>query len=210
MGIKERKERDKNERRELILNAANEIAAIEGLDNLSIRKIASKIEYSPAIIYHYFENKEAIMEELLKRGYEKIIQGLRTVQDSNLSPKQQFEAFIRNYIAVALQNPVEYKAFLLNDSPRVLKYTGILYQGASTKPGLSIMCKGLKAIWNNPGEDENIIELTAQVIWTSIFGLLVRLIIEKDLPEEQRQRLIEHHIHLVVSGMIPTGLKISN
>jgi AcrR family transcriptional regulator len=210
MGIKERKEREKNERRELILKAASEIAANEGLDNLSIRKIASKIEYSPAIIYHYFENKEAIMEVLLKRGYQKILQGLLTVQDLNLNPKQQFAAFIRNYIAMALQNPEEYKAFLLNDSSRVLEYTGILYQGASAKPGLSIICQGLKAIWNNQGADENILELTAQIIWSSMFGLIIRLIIEKNLPEEQRQKLIEHYIHLVVNGMIPTGLGISN
>ena len=50
------------------------------------------------------------------------------------------------------------------------------------------------------------IELTAQVIWASIFGLIIRLIIEKDLPDEQRQNLIEHHINIVIDGMIPAGL----
>ncbi len=65
MSIKERKERERDERRELILNAANEIIKTEGIDNLSIRKIANKIEYSPTIIYYYFNSKELLRQKII-------------------------------------------------------------------------------------------------------------------------------------------------
>ena len=57
MGIAERKEREREEVKDLILNAAREIFLSEGYENTSIRKIATKIEYSPGIIYHHFKDK---------------------------------------------------------------------------------------------------------------------------------------------------------
>ena len=61
MGTNERKEKEREIRRELILNTAQEIISSEGIDNVSIRKIANKIEYSPAIIYYYFKDKDEII-----------------------------------------------------------------------------------------------------------------------------------------------------
>jgi AcrR family transcriptional regulator len=60
MGILERKEREKQEMRDLILNVATEMFIEEGYDKTSIRKIADKIEYSPATIYLYFKDKDEI------------------------------------------------------------------------------------------------------------------------------------------------------
>jgi len=50
LGIKERKAREIDQRRELILTVAEEIINSEGIDKLSVRKIASKIEYSPSLL----------------------------------------------------------------------------------------------------------------------------------------------------------------
>ena len=208
MGIKERKERERDQRRELILTAASEIVAKEGIDNLSIRKIANKIEYSPAIIYHYFRDKDDILEHLLTKGYQKIVNGLMSVQESADNPEQRLKGFMRKYIDMALQNPEEYKNYLLNDSPCVLGHTSVLFKGASGKrQAIGMLCQALKEICQQecPGDDQ--IELTAQVIWASLFGVIIRLIIEKDIPEEQRKNLIEHHINVVINGMIPAGCR---
>ena len=43
-----------------ILDAARELFVAEGYHNVSIRKIAEKIEYSPAAIYGYFPSKDDI------------------------------------------------------------------------------------------------------------------------------------------------------
>lgn len=56
-----------------MISAAREIIAKEGFDNLSIRKIAKKIEYSPSIIYHYFKDKDDILNSVMKSGYMKIV-----------------------------------------------------------------------------------------------------------------------------------------
>jgi len=69
MGIKERQERDREAVRRSILDAARELFVSEGYRNVSIRKIAEKIEYSPAAIYGYFPSKDHIFYALAEEGF---------------------------------------------------------------------------------------------------------------------------------------------
>src|SRR5947207_3933255 len=69
MGIKERQERDREAVSRSILDAARELFVTEGYRNVSIRKIAEKIEYSPAAIYGYFPSKDDIFLALAEEGF---------------------------------------------------------------------------------------------------------------------------------------------
>jgi AcrR family transcriptional regulator len=69
MGIKERQHRDREAVRRAILDAARELFVAEGFQNVSIRKIAERIEYSPAAIYGYFPSKDDIFFSLAEEGF---------------------------------------------------------------------------------------------------------------------------------------------
>jgi AcrR family transcriptional regulator len=69
MGIKERHERDREAVSRAILDAARELFVAEGYGNVSIRKIAERIEYSPAAIYGYFSSKDDIFYALAEEGF---------------------------------------------------------------------------------------------------------------------------------------------
>jgi len=69
MGIKERQERDREAVSRSILDAARDLFVSEGYRNVSIRKIAEKIEYSPAAIYGYFPSKDDIFYALAEEGF---------------------------------------------------------------------------------------------------------------------------------------------
>src|ERR1035437_2929293 len=69
MGIKERHERDREAVSRAILDAARELFVAEGFQNVSIRKIAERIEYSPAAIYGYFPSKDDIFFALAEEGF---------------------------------------------------------------------------------------------------------------------------------------------
>src|SRR5258705_13250060 len=69
MGIRERHERDRDAVHRAILDAARELFVAEGYQNVSIRKIAERIEYSPAAIYGYFPNKDDIFLALAEEGF---------------------------------------------------------------------------------------------------------------------------------------------
>src|SRR3954464_5707534 len=69
MGIKERQVRDREAVRRAILDAARDLFVSEGYQNVSIRKIAERIEYSPAAIYSYFPSKDDIFFALAEEGF---------------------------------------------------------------------------------------------------------------------------------------------
>jgi AcrR family transcriptional regulator len=69
LGVKERQEREREATSRAILDAARELFVAEGYANVSIRKIAEKIEYSPAAIYSYFPSKDDIFLALAEDGF---------------------------------------------------------------------------------------------------------------------------------------------
>src|ERR671918_1739285 len=69
MGIKERQERDREAVRRAILDAARDLFTMEGYRHVSIRRIAERIEYSPAAIYSYFPSKDDIFFALTEEGF---------------------------------------------------------------------------------------------------------------------------------------------
>lgn len=70
MGVKERQERDREVVRRAILDAARELFVAKGYENVSIRKIAERIEYSPAALYSYFPSKDDIFFALADEGFQ--------------------------------------------------------------------------------------------------------------------------------------------
>jgi AcrR family transcriptional regulator len=68
MGIRERQSRERETVRRKILNAARTLFLNEGYANVSMRKIAEQIEYSPGAIYSYFGSKEDIFFALAEEG----------------------------------------------------------------------------------------------------------------------------------------------
>jgi AcrR family transcriptional regulator len=65
-----RTEQEIKEVRERILDATLELVRQEGLEGVSIRKIADRIGVSHMLLYSYFENRAAIIQALRERGFE--------------------------------------------------------------------------------------------------------------------------------------------
>ncbi len=202
MTSKERRERERERMREVILEAANQVATRDGIDYLSIRKIAELIEYSPATIYRYFRDKEEIVDLLLGSGYQKIVATLSAQRQLHPDPQERLKGFARGYIQMALANPDEYRSFLLSDLPGVLAQTSVLFQGASSqRPTIAMLVQTLREIVSSAAHvDDEWYELTAQVIWAAAYGLVVRSMIE-GIPPDQMERLVERHTGFVASAL---------
>jgi AcrR family transcriptional regulator len=83
MGIKERQDRERQAVRQAILDAARDLFVSEGYRNVSIRKIAERIEYSPAAIYSYFPSKDDIFFALAEEGFRRLDAHVRSVLPSD-------------------------------------------------------------------------------------------------------------------------------
>ena len=95
MGIKERQGRDREAIRRAILDAARDLFVRDGYQNVSIRKIAERIEYSPAAIYGYFPSKDDIFFALAEEGF-RLLYGDRAQLHRTRRPDRRSSAFARS------------------------------------------------------------------------------------------------------------------
>lgn len=116
MGIAERKEREKMEMRERILEAATEMFLEDGYEKTSIRNIAEKIEYSPATIYLYFKDKDELFFAIHEIGFGKLLSLMQQCMSIE-NPLQRLRALGTTYIDFALENPEYYDLMFIMRAP---------------------------------------------------------------------------------------------
>jgi len=121
MGIKERQERDREAVRRAILDAARDLFVREGYANVSIRKIAERIEYSPAAIYGYFPSKDDIFFALAEEGF-RLLYGDRAAYTAleSLPPLERIRAIFSRLYQYSREHP-QYFALMFVDRtvPRI-------------------------------------------------------------------------------------------
>jgi len=123
MGIKERQERDREAVSRAILDAARDLFVTEGYRNVSIRKIAEKIEYSPAAIYGYFPSKDDIFYALAEEGF-LLLHGADTVtldaQLAGLEPLDRLKAIFWRLYEFSRQQPQYFELMFIDRAvPRI-------------------------------------------------------------------------------------------
>jgi AcrR family transcriptional regulator len=136
MGIVERKERQRKEVYDSILDAAWKMVAEEGWQSLSIRKIADAIEYSVPVIYDHFENKEAILNEFSTRGFKLLGDKLKAAKAHHRKASLQLEAIAFAYWDFAFEHKEYYHLMYglgmpscesLNNVPELMEFIGVIH-----------------------------------------------------------------------------------
>ena len=90
--------------RERIAEAAQELYLRDGIDGLSMRKVAELCGVSAPAIYRYFKNKDELLSEIVVRGLKVLEDYLRPALDAE-SPYQRLRALTDNYLQFAIEQP---------------------------------------------------------------------------------------------------------
>ena len=117
MGVKERREREKTETRDKILDAARELFVTEGYEGVSMRKVAERIEYSPTAIYVHFADKEELFRELCHQDYARLAQVFQSSVMSS-DPIERIQQIGAIYIDFGIRNPNHYKFMFMTPQPQ--------------------------------------------------------------------------------------------
>lgn len=116
MGIKERREREKEEVRRLIMDAARRLFVEQGYEAVSMRKIADAIEYSPAAVYVHFRDKEDLIRAIAMEDYRRFDED--TPQLAQIAdPVERICQVGLGYMRVGLANPHHYKLMFMTPPP---------------------------------------------------------------------------------------------
>lgn len=111
MGVIERKEREKEQRRNLILDSARKVLTEKGYNNASIADISKLAEISVGSIYRYFKNKEEIFNAIHQNGIEILHDRIMEAIPADSGPREQLMSIGNSYFAFSKENATLFETF---------------------------------------------------------------------------------------------------
>lgn len=202
MGPKERREREREEIRTRILDAARELFANEGVESVTMRRIADRIEYSPTAIYFHFRDKEALLAELCDCDFRAFAQGFIAIAQI-ADPVARLRAAGQAYVSFGLNNPSHYRLMFM--TPKTADST--IAKGNPEEDAYAFL-KLIVAELMQQGrfrDDITDVDLASQVIWSAVHGL-VSLEIAKCKDEWVEWRPIEERsrgmVDMIINGLL--------
>lgn len=112
------------ETKSMIFQAALELFNGEGYQEVSMRKIAGKAGCSATTIYNYYPNKDALYLNILKRGFEILLELLESHPRENLDPVQTLRRFTQTFFWFSQEYPRYYDLMFSSPVPKYLDYVG--------------------------------------------------------------------------------------
>jgi AcrR family transcriptional regulator len=202
MGPRERREREREEIRTRILDAARELFASEGVESVTMRRIADRIEYSPTAIYFHFKDKEALLAELCDCDFREFARGFNEIAKIP-DPVVRLRTAGLAYVDFGMNHPQHYRVMFM--TPKATVDT-TLAKGNPEEDAYAFL-KGIvvELLEQRRFRDElTDPDLLAQVIWSGVHGV-VSLEIAKCKDEWVDWRPIEARTAVMVD-MILRGL----
>lgn len=119
MGVKERKEREKNLRRRAILQAAKKVFYKNGFSNTRLEDIADACELSAGTIYLYFKSKEEIYVSLLFESMELFANEIEKINNKNLSAANKVELVWNYFYKFYRKNPELFRIIMFINNEKL-------------------------------------------------------------------------------------------
>jgi AcrR family transcriptional regulator len=191
-----RRERERADLRETIIEAALRIARAKGgWDDVTMREIARVIDYTAAALYHHFDNKDALLEAIRRRGYGMLAE--RFLSIGELEPRPRLFTIARYHVDFAFEQP---ELFMVMFGLR-----GALLENSQPVPEQQLVGSLLDDTFrslignkqlNAPFDDE------VDVLWASLHGIVsVALFGPLDGGIERARRLCDIAVGHLTKGL---------
>jgi len=201
MGVKERRARQKKFLRQEILDAASELFVRDGYENVSMRRIADKIEYSPTTIYIYFKDKAELLEQVCNETFGRLVQRLSKILEQPGDPVERLKRGLVAYIEFGLANPHHYRATFMMPIPEVFNKTRFHQQDSPGMQAFAFLTRGIAECIKGGKMPAMNVELAAQSLWAGIHGITSLLITHYGFPWVGRDKVIHSTVDTLVAGL---------
>ena len=206
MGVRDRRARQKQLLRQQILDAARELLIRDGYDQLSMRRVAERIDYSPTAIYLHFKDKQELVSSLCDESFGKLVHELETLAEEYPDPLVRLRKGMERYIAFGLKNPNHYLPAFVLPPPSDLdpkRQQAMVSAESSGMRALATLCDtiadGVKAKKLRKVDPE----IAARSTWAALHGITSLLIVHDHFPWGDRARVIQNLIDSVIDGLRP-------
>lgn len=166
-----RRERQKAETRQAILDAARELFVSDGIEATTMRAIALKIGYTPTAIYHHFRDKEALIEELCMADFGALGQAMHKIGRIE-DPVERLRRLGLAYADFALDNPSQYRFMFMTQHEHSVEDADKLSKPDEDAYGflLHTVTEGIEAGKYRPELSDP--QEMAQMMWSGVHGIV--------------------------------------
>ena len=171
MGIAERREREREDVRRKILDAARELFMAEGYERVTMRRIADAIEYSPTTIYNHFQDKDDLVNALCHEEFAQLLSALDPSVRS-ADPVEEIRQIGAAYAAFGLANPNHYRFMFMTP----VRYGEGHQVSEPGQQSFGLLRKAVARAIETGAFVKGDVDTIAQVLWASIHGAVALLI----------------------------------
>ncbi|MBX7174793.1 MAG: TetR/AcrR family transcriptional regulator [Pyrinomonadaceae bacterium] len=184
--------------RQEILDAAREMFVAEGYANVSMRKIAEKIGYSPTTIYLYFKDKNDLLHQICEESFAQLARNISSIQQLSANSMDKLRMGLREYINFGLKHPSHYEVIFIMPLKSEVEAEYEMSQG---KVAFETLCSSVSDCIKDNLLKNNDVGLISQTLWAGIHGITSLLITHSGFPFAEREKLIDNVIETLISGI---------
>ncbi len=171
--------------KELILQKAFQLTKNDGIENLSMRKLAVEAGCTPSTIYHYFHDKNEVLNELVLY-----------VEREHRSKKYYDNMAFADLIAAFFEMDEESE----NYHRFISKYCRASFLSDETKKELVKNHEELRNLWEGFRKNGELrTDLNRKTIFSILIGTVRQVAATEDIDEETRQQIID----VLIKGLSP-------
>ena len=171
MGTLERRARARDDIRTRILDAAREMFATDGVEAVTMRAIAKRIEYTPTTIYHHFRDKHALLVELCQVDMAALAQAFQRIGRIE-DPAERLCRLGMAYVDFAIEHPGHYRFLFMTVKPDLLVDDPLaaMPDQNAYRMLLATVTEGIEAGRYRPEFDDP--DQLAQLAWGGLHGIV--------------------------------------
>jgi len=200
MGVKERQERDREQLRGRILDAARELFVAEGYRNVSIRKIAEKVEYSPAALYSYFPSKDDLFFALAEEGFRKLSEFTNDPAAATGDPLTAIRDGFMRYYQFSRTHPEYFELMFVDRSvPKIShEWEGFSFVQQMIDEVCAVIKRGIDQGLFPSGTNP---EVAFHILWAAIHGPATVAVCDRLAPDENPDALARDTLEAAIAGL---------
>jgi AcrR family transcriptional regulator len=183
LGPRERRDREREEVRTRILDAARELFLTEGYESVTMRRVADRIEYSPTAIYFHFRDKDTLIRELCDTDFRALAQQFTAIAEI-ADPVEQLRRTGLAYFDFATNYPNHYRLMFMTPHPPMDPESMSIAQGDPQEDAYAFL-RNVVAACVAAGlvrEELADAELMSQTMWAGVHGVVSLQIAKSDDP----------------------------
>jgi AcrR family transcriptional regulator len=181
MSIQSRRELERQEVRQKVLDAARALFVDKGYDAVTMRAIAENIDYSPTAIYVHFGDKEALLRELCASDFRALAKSLQRIAQIR-DPLERIRKAGLAYVHFGTEHPNHYRLMFMTPRPTVPRAATKIQEGNPEEDSYAFLKSAVAeaigaGLLLSQFEDP---ELVSQMIWTCLHGVVSLRIAKPD------------------------------